>query len=61
MSTSNRDSVLGRYSVQPSGETTLSTYGVDRVAAGNPVFWRAIDTAAPPPGGQSASTAVPQG
>jgi branched-chain amino acid transport system substrate-binding protein len=62
MSTRNRDSVLGRYSVQPSGETTLSTYGVDRVVAGSPVFWRAIDTAAPPPGGQtSAGAAQPQG
>ncbi len=42
----DRDSVIGRYSVRPNGETTLSVYGVDRVAAGKPVFWRAIDTAA---------------
>lgn len=41
-STSNRDSVIGRYSVKPSGETTLSLYGVDRVAAGRPVFYRAF-------------------
>jgi branched-chain amino acid transport system substrate-binding protein len=46
----DRDSVIGRYSVLGSGETTLSVYGVDRVAAGNPVFWRAIDTAAAAPG-----------
>jgi branched-chain amino acid transport system substrate-binding protein len=58
-STRERESVLGRYSVQPSGETTLSTYGVDRVTGGSPVFWRAIDTAAPAPGGQSAATAPP--
>ncbi len=57
MATRDRESVLGRYSVQPSGETTLSTYGVDRVVAGSPVFWRAIDTAAPPPGGQASHAA----
>jgi branched-chain amino acid transport system substrate-binding protein len=45
--TQDRDSVLGPYSVLPDGETTLSVYGVDRVAGGSPVFWRAIDTAAP--------------
>jgi branched-chain amino acid transport system substrate-binding protein len=59
LATRDRDSVLGRYSVQPSGETTLSTYGVDRVVAGSPVFWRAIDTAAPPPGGQASRPSAP--
>ena len=44
--TRDRDSVIGRYSVRSNGETTLSTYGVDRVDGGSPVFWRAIDTAA---------------
>jgi branched-chain amino acid transport system substrate-binding protein len=39
----NRRSVLGRYSIQANGETTLSRYGVDRVAAGRPVFSRVID------------------
>jgi branched-chain amino acid transport system substrate-binding protein len=39
----NRRSVLGRYSIQPNGETTLSRYGVDRVAGGRPVFSHAID------------------
>jgi branched-chain amino acid transport system substrate-binding protein len=39
----NRRSVLGRYSIRANGETTLSRYGVDRVAAGRPVFSRAID------------------
>ena len=39
----DRDSVLGRYSVQPDGETTLSRYGVDRVSGGSAVFYRAFD------------------
>ncbi|MGP0102173.1 MAG: branched-chain amino acid ABC transporter substrate-binding protein [Solirubrobacteraceae bacterium] len=41
--TKDRDSVIGRYSVEPNGETTLSQYGVDRISAGRPVFLRAID------------------
>ncbi len=45
--TSDRNSVIGRYSVLPNGETTLSTYGVDRVSNGRPVFSRAIDTGSP--------------
>ncbi|MCW3033017.1 MAG: branched-chain amino acid transport system substrate-binding protein [Solirubrobacteraceae bacterium] len=45
--TRDRDSVIGRYSVMPNGETTLSTYGVDVVKAGRPVFSRAIDTGSP--------------
>ncbi|HXD53819.1 MAG TPA: branched-chain amino acid ABC transporter substrate-binding protein [Solirubrobacteraceae bacterium] len=48
MATRDRDSVIGRYSVMPNGETTLSTYGVDRVAGGQAVFSRAIDTGSPP-------------
>ncbi len=40
--TRNRDSVLGRYSIQPDGESTLATYGVDRVRGGRAVFDRAI-------------------
>jgi branched-chain amino acid transport system substrate-binding protein len=39
----SRDSVLGRYSVQADGETTLSRYGVDRVVGGRLVFYRAIE------------------
>jgi branched-chain amino acid transport system substrate-binding protein len=39
----SRDSVLGRYSMEADGETTLSRYGVDRVVNGRPVFYRAID------------------
>jgi branched-chain amino acid transport system substrate-binding protein len=38
----NRDSVLGRYSIEADGETTLSRYGVDRIVNGRPVFYRAI-------------------
>ena len=37
-----RDSVLGRYSMQANGDTTLSRFGVDRVVTGRPVFDRAI-------------------
>jgi branched-chain amino acid transport system substrate-binding protein len=43
--TSNRDSVLGRYSMQPDGETTLTRYGVDRVRGGRAVFDRVIEPA----------------
>ncbi len=42
LSTRNRDSVLGRYSIEPDGEPTFSRYGVDRVLGGQPVFYRAI-------------------
>jgi branched-chain amino acid transport system substrate-binding protein len=37
------DSVIGRYAIEPDGETTLSSYGVDHVSGGRPVFWRALD------------------
>jgi branched-chain amino acid transport system substrate-binding protein len=40
--TKDRDSVLGRYSVEPNGETTLSRYGADRVEDGRPVFYREL-------------------
>jgi branched-chain amino acid transport system substrate-binding protein len=39
----NRNSVLGRYSIGPDGETTLSRYGVDRIVNGRPVFYRALE------------------
>jgi branched-chain amino acid transport system substrate-binding protein len=42
--THDRHSVLGVYSIQPSGETTLSDYAIDRIVNGAPVFWRAFDT-----------------
>jgi branched-chain amino acid transport system substrate-binding protein len=43
LSTQDRESVLGRYSLQPNGETTLTRYGVDRVVGTRPVFYREID------------------
>jgi branched-chain amino acid transport system substrate-binding protein len=42
--TNERPSVVGVYSMQPNGETTLSTYAIDRVANGTSVFWHAFDT-----------------
>ena len=42
--THDRHSVLGVYSMQLNGETTLSTYAIDRLVGGVPVFWRAFDT-----------------
>jgi branched-chain amino acid transport system substrate-binding protein len=42
--TRDRHSVLGVYSMQPSGETTLSEYAIDRVVNGAPVFLRAFNT-----------------
>jgi branched-chain amino acid transport system substrate-binding protein len=39
----NRNSVLGRYSIEADGETTLGSYGADRVVNGQPAFYRAID------------------
>lgn len=47
--TRNRNSVIGRYSVQSNGETTLSQYGVDRVSGGRPVFLRALPIGSPAP------------
>ena len=40
--TRNRDSVLGRYSIEPDGEPTFTRYGVDRVVDGSPVFYKAV-------------------
>jgi branched-chain amino acid transport system substrate-binding protein len=37
------DSVLGSYRVLSDGETTITRYGVDRVADALPVFWRELD------------------
>jgi len=41
--TRDRASVLGSYSIEADGETTLPRYGVDRVQGGRAVFDRAID------------------
>jgi branched-chain amino acid transport system substrate-binding protein len=40
--THERPSVIGTYSIQPDGETTLSRYGVDRVHGGKAVFYRSV-------------------
>jgi branched-chain amino acid transport system substrate-binding protein len=40
--TRDRDSVLGRYSIKPSGDSTLTTYGVDRIVGGAPTFFAAL-------------------
>ncbi len=37
-----RESAIGRYAIEPDGETTLSSYAVDRVSGGRPVFWREV-------------------
>ena len=41
--TKDRDSVLGRYSITPDGDTTLTQYGVYTVDDGELVFDRAVD------------------
>lgn len=47
LATRDRDSVLGRYSIDPNGDTTLSTYGVYRPdARGALRFDRTVDAAA---------------
>lgn len=38
------DSVVGRYTIEADGETTLSGYGVDQVLGGQPAFWRELNT-----------------
>lgn len=40
-----RESVLGSYSIQADGDSTLTRYGIDRVSHGRPVFYRAFDAA----------------
>lgn len=42
LATRARRSVLGEYSIDPSGETTLREYGIERVRGGTGVFWRAL-------------------
>jgi branched-chain amino acid transport system substrate-binding protein len=55
----DRSSVLGVYSMRPSGETTLSSYAIDRVAKGEPVFWRSLQVS--PRGGISLPTRPARG
>jgi len=49
--TKDRDSVFGRYTIEPDGEITLSRYGIDRVRRGRPVFYRAVTEVKPSAGG----------
>lgn len=42
MHTHERNSAIGRYSIEPNGETTLRRYAADVVAGGRPVFYRAF-------------------
>jgi branched-chain amino acid transport system substrate-binding protein len=44
----DRESVLGRYSVDASGDTTMSRFAGDRVANGTLVFDRVLDAGPPP-------------
>jgi hypothetical protein len=45
-STSGRESVLGRYSIDPFGDSTLGTFGGYRVDARGRIVWdRVIDIA----------------
>jgi branched-chain amino acid transport system substrate-binding protein len=44
--TRDRESVLGTYSIDANGDTTLTTYGVYTIAGGNLVFSRSVE---PPP------------
>jgi branched-chain amino acid transport system substrate-binding protein len=41
----DRDSVLGKYSIDENGDTTLSDYGGNRVKAGKLVFDKVIKAA----------------
>lgn len=41
----NRNSVLGHYSIQPSGDTTLTTYAANRVVNGEPAFYAQVSPA----------------
>ncbi len=38
-----RESVLGRYSIEPDGEPTLSRYGADRVQDGRAIFYKVLN------------------
>jgi branched-chain amino acid transport system substrate-binding protein len=42
--TTDRDSVLGRYSIDAFGDTTLSSYGVYVVRRGLPAFSAVVDS-----------------
>jgi branched-chain amino acid transport system substrate-binding protein len=48
LATKSRSSVIGPYSMEADGESTVSRYGVDRVRGGRPVFLRTIEVNRPP-------------
>jgi branched-chain amino acid transport system substrate-binding protein len=41
--TRDRQSVLGTYSITPTGDTTIRSYGVYRVVDGRLVYWKSVD------------------
>jgi branched-chain amino acid transport system substrate-binding protein len=41
--TNRPDSVLGKYSIDKNGDTTLTDYGVYKVAGGKLVFQRTVE------------------
>jgi branched-chain amino acid transport system substrate-binding protein len=41
--TRNRHSVLGTYSIDPDGDTTLRRYGIYVIQGGRLTFWKAVD------------------
>jgi branched-chain amino acid transport system substrate-binding protein len=45
--TRDRDSVLGRYSIDANGDTTFSVWGAYRLSGGSLIFDRAVDAATP--------------
>lgn len=47
MQAPERQSVIGRYSIQSDGETSITSYGVDRVVGGRPAFYEKIETSRP--------------
>jgi branched-chain amino acid transport system substrate-binding protein len=44
--TRDRDSIVGRHSIDANGDTTLTTFGIYRVRARRPVWGFAINSAA---------------
>jgi branched-chain amino acid transport system substrate-binding protein len=41
--THDRHSLLGTYSIDASGDTTMTSYGAWRVVSGSLRFWKAIE------------------
>jgi branched-chain amino acid transport system substrate-binding protein len=45
-STKNRSSVLGTYSINKDGDTSITDYGLYKIVGGQPVFSKVIKAAA---------------